>query len=118
MVHSLLPRPVSDHSPIFLDGNGLCKGLIPFKFENMWLKMNGFKELINNNWGELQLNGSASFKLVEKLKALKLLLKRWNRDEVGNVHERKVSPLSTINSWDSLESNWPLTWRGEENSQR
>ena len=51
MVQSPLPRPVSDHSPIFLDGNGLCKGLIPFKFENMWLKVNGFKELINSNWG-------------------------------------------------------------------
>ena len=76
MVQSLLRRPVSDHSPIFLDGNGLCKGLIPFKFENMWLKVNGFKELINSNWGELQLNGSASFKLVEKLKALQVASKK------------------------------------------
>ena len=45
-----------------------------------------------------------------------MLLKRWNRDEVGNVHERKVSPLSTINSWDSLESNWPLT-QEEQNAR-
>ena len=76
VVQSLLPMPVLDHNPILLDGNGLLRGPIPFRFENMWLKVNGFEELISSNWGELQFSGSVSFKLVEKLKALKLLLKR------------------------------------------
>ena len=41
-----LLRPVSDHFPILLDGDGVRRDPIPFRFENMWLKENGFKELL------------------------------------------------------------------------
>ncbi|RVX01994.1 hypothetical protein CK203_019450 [Vitis vinifera] len=37
--------PNLGHFPILLEGGGLRRGPYPFKFENMWLKAEGFKEL-------------------------------------------------------------------------
>ena len=74
-VQSVLPKPVSDHFPILLDGGGLGGGLMPFRFENMWLKEKGFKEKVQAWWVGLNFSGFASFVLASKLKALKPLLK-------------------------------------------
>ena len=38
VVQNTLPRLMSNHFPIFLDGGGVRSGPISFRFENMWLK--------------------------------------------------------------------------------
>nr|CAN78023.1 hypothetical protein VITISV_015519 [Vitis vinifera] len=75
-------RPVSDHSPILLDVGGMRRGPSPFRFVSMWLKEEGFKELVKSWWLELSFRGFSSFILTEKLKKLKGFLKSWNF-EVG-----------------------------------
>ncbi|RVW93447.1 hypothetical protein CK203_035061 [Vitis vinifera] len=40
------PRPVSEHFPILLEGRDLRRGSSPFRFKNMWLKVEGFKDLL------------------------------------------------------------------------
>nr|CAN60370.1 hypothetical protein VITISV_011180 [Vitis vinifera] len=76
-------RPVSEHFPILLEGGELRRGPSPFKFENMWLKVEGFKELLKAWWERDTFNGSTSFILAEKLKVVKSKLKEWNRDVFG-----------------------------------
>ncbi|RVW59798.1 hypothetical protein CK203_100599 [Vitis vinifera] len=44
----VLLRPMFDHFSILLDGGGLRRGPSPFRFENMWLKVEGFKDLLKS----------------------------------------------------------------------
>ncbi|RVX04675.1 Pentatricopeptide repeat-containing protein, chloroplastic [Vitis vinifera] len=49
-IQAVLARPVFDHSLILLDGGGMRRGPTPFRFENMWLKEDDFKEEIRQWW--------------------------------------------------------------------
>ena len=64
IIQCRLPRPISDHFPILLKGGGVRKGPSPFRFENMWLKVDGFKELLRGWWQEAGGRGRASFRLA------------------------------------------------------
>ena len=59
VVQSRLPRPTSDHFSIFLIG-GLRRGPSPFRFENMWLKADGFTDLLRGWWQGVEMRGRAS----------------------------------------------------------
>ena len=48
---------------------GLRRGPTSFRFENMWLKEEGFKIVLRLWWEGLNFRGFASFILSEKLKA-------------------------------------------------
>lgn len=52
-----LPRAVSDHVPILLNGKIQNSALRPFKFENMWMRHHGFKDLVENWWSQFQVQG-------------------------------------------------------------
>ncbi|RVW17454.1 Transposon TX1 uncharacterized 149 kDa protein [Vitis vinifera] len=99
----VLSRPVSDHFPILLDGGGLRRDLFPFKFENMWLKVEGFKDLLKSWWEGDNFSGFSSFILGEKLKVLKAKLKEWNKDIFGRVEYRKDLALEQVEFWDAKE---------------
>ena len=75
----------------------------------MWLKVDGFKELIKNWWEGYSAQGSFSHILVAKLKALKQDLKVWNKDVFGNVSTQKLTALSQLGQWNAKERERPLT---------
>ncbi|KAG6731628.1 hypothetical protein I3843_01G131600 [Carya illinoinensis] len=52
-----LPWLCLDHFPLLLDCGGLQEGWRYFKFENMWLKVEGFVENVSLWWGPLSARG-------------------------------------------------------------
>ena len=99
----VLPRPMSDHFSLLLNVGDLRKGPSPFGFENMWLKVEGLKDLLKYWWEGGSFSGFPSFILAEKLKFLKAKLKEWNRNTFGRVEYRKNWALEQMEFWDAKE---------------
>ncbi|RVW24933.1 hypothetical protein CK203_079541 [Vitis vinifera] len=60
----------------------------------MWLKVEGFKDLLQSLWSGFSFSGSYSYILTERLKALKAKLKVWNKGVFGNVLSSKERALN------------------------
>ena len=114
VTQSRLPRPISDHFPIILVGGGIRRGPTPFRFENMWLKVEGFKDLIHSWWQGIEVRGSANFRLAANMKEIKQKLKVWNREVFWRLDCNKSSALQRVDFWDWMESERSLTMEKTE----
>jgi hypothetical protein len=104
-----LPRLCSDHFPVLLECGSFESGRRPFKFENMWLKSEGFLAKVKSWWESYTFQGSPSFVVASKLKALKGDLKIWNEEEFGTIDGRKASLLATVKALDDIKDNRNLS---------
>jgi hypothetical protein len=95
-----LPRLLSNHFPIILECGQLQKCKWPFRFENMWLKADGFMNRVRHWWLSYQFDGSLSYIFANKLKALKAYLKKWNTESFGNVGIKKNQLLYELHEID------------------
>ncbi len=74
-----------------------------FKFENMWLKTEGFVDRVKNWWSTYTFTGSPSFILASKLKALMEDLKCWNKYVFGDVNLKQLQLLADLSQFDEQE---------------
>uniref|UniRef100_A0A2N9H333 Reverse transcriptase domain-containing protein n=1 Tax=Fagus sylvatica TaxID=28930 RepID=A0A2N9H333_FAGSY len=104
-----LVRLTSDHFPVMLECGSIPRGRRPFRFENMWLKADGFLERVRAWWGSYQFIGTPSFVFANKLKALKGDLKKWNVEEFGHVTMKKNMMMADLRELDVVEESRPLS---------
>ena len=84
----------------------------------MWLKFDGFKDLLIDWWQSLHFSGSFSFVLAFKLKALKGILRVWNKEVFGIVDLQKKEALSRISFSDDLEKEKALSLEETEEREK
>ena len=75
----------------------------------MWLKSEGFKDLLKGWWQGISVKGSTSYILAEKLKGLKGILKAWNKEVFGNMGTKKAQALHRVGYWDNQEKERELS---------
>ncbi|XP_059633982.1 uncharacterized protein LOC132276536 [Cornus florida] len=103
VVQAVLERITSDHVPLVLDCGGLCSRKTPFRFENMWLRVEDFQGTVRSWWEGAIVTGAPSFILTHKIRALKLALNHWNKDVFGNLESRKNRVFADFSEIDRLE---------------
>ncbi|XP_057950976.1 uncharacterized protein LOC131145808 [Malania oleifera] len=90
------PRVYSDHSScivsLFEDVN--C-GRRPFKFFNIWVNHENFREEINRAW-DLNIRGFSQFRLMKKLQALKQPLRNLNSLHFSHISSRAEHAMEEV----------------------
>lgn len=106
---SVLPRMISDHTPIIL---GVCRpfgGLCSFKFKEMWFLETDFMDVVYNEWNRVVYSGNPSRKFSLKLKSLKFRLKEWNKNSGLSLKVVMEECKRGIRVLDLLEEDCPLS---------
>ncbi|WJX91755.1 hypothetical protein P8452_73482 [Trifolium repens] len=96
----VLPRSVSDHCPLVIRYNSVDWGPKPFRFNNHWLSHKDFKVFVEEAWRSMPFVGWMGYILKDKLKALKVKLKEWNKDIYGAVDTKILILVEEIKVLD------------------
>ncbi|XP_028057938.1 uncharacterized protein LOC114261824 [Camellia sinensis] len=95
---SFLPSSISDHSPGLLDIDPNVKSLIkPFKFFDFWGDHEDFVPSVSGVWCKY-IRGSPMFRICQKLKALKPILKDMNKKEYSEISTRVTHAKASLES--------------------
>jgi len=91
MEANIIPKLGSDHWPIvFCLDPGIPTRPKPFRFEKFWLTHPEFNQMAHTWWAQAEPDhGTHMYKLQQRLKNFKLLIKKWNKSNFGNILLRK-----------------------------
>lgn len=82
----LLTVGLSDHSPMVIVWQHQRMKVFPFRFNNKWTKVQGFREIILQEWSK---SGESDplFTLCSKLKNTKSRLRAWAKEHYRDTHK-------------------------------
>ena len=106
-VVNAMARPTSDHVPCIVSIDTVIPKAQLFRFENFWVDQPGFYECVKRVWDRPTRASSSSAVLTEKMKALRVELKKW---KMGlSKLKSLISKCSlVILYFDVLEEDRPL----------
>lgn len=99
-VQEVLQREIFYHCPILLRLSRQEWGPRPFRVLNCWFHDPRFKAFVEASWSTIHVSGWGAFVLKEKLKALKLMLKTWNKEEFDDINSKRRAVVEEINASD------------------
>ncbi|XP_062114379.1 uncharacterized protein LOC133825461 [Humulus lupulus] len=80
-----LPEGIFDHSPTVVSlSKAMELGKKPFRYFKMWQKFKGYHQYVREAWCKL-VQGTPMFRVVAKLKRVKIALKNLNTCIVGDI---------------------------------
>lgn len=83
-IQQALPNTSSDHCPILYTAKTGFRVSKFFRFENFWLRLPQFKEMVTQKW-ESSPTATDPTKLDKKFKELQSEIKAWVQDRVGAI---------------------------------
>jgi exonuclease III len=84
---SCLASVVSDHSPLLLDCSPSPPTHRRFHFEEFWLRLDGFQEIVAQAWGSIQ-SVDPFERMTLRLQATARRLTSWAAKSIGNVRHK------------------------------
>lgn len=100
---SYLNRSISDHRPLIATSSDINWGPKPFRFLNCWLAHPSCLKVIKKAW-----NSSENLPIPEKLKQVRISLKKWNQTEFGVIDSKIAEYEEVIQRLDNLAQSKKL----------
>lgn len=113
-----LASTLSDHCPLFLQGNTNPNKFRGFRFENFWVHMPGFQEVVQETWAKPVQATDAVRKLHIKLSRVAKALKKWQKDTIGNIRMQTLIAKEVLWLLDVTEERRELTQQERQFRER
>jgi exonuclease III len=107
-VLTALSSSLSDHCPLFLADDRGPRRPRSFKFENFWIKVPGFMEVINQAWNAPSIHVDPCHILFHKLKSTAKALSSWSRKLFSNTKVMMHATLLIILHLDLAQESRTL----------
>lgn len=80
----------------------------PFRVLNCWFGNKEFVKFVKKSWEDFMVTSISDYVLKEKLKLLKIYLKKWNAEVLGRLNLEVEECVEEINRVDAsfLECNY------------
>jgi hypothetical protein len=105
-----LTRSGSDHTPLIIDsGDQAYKGnKVNFSFELSWLKIEGFFQIVAQQWASISVGSNSMERWQNKIRHLRSFLRGWARDLSGQYKIEKERLSKIIDNLDKKAETLPL----------